>query len=118
MFMAIPVDIDQHSVCPVFARAPYFLIFDTETEESRLAENPAADAEGGAGPKAAQFIVDQEIDVLITPRLGENAAKVCSLAEIRLYKTQSKDAMENIRDCMADKLEPLTQFHAGYHGVM
>ena len=57
MKIAIPLDEEQKNVCVSFGRAPYFLFAgDGKTE---ILENPAADAEGGSGIKAAQFVVHQ-----------------------------------------------------------
>ncbi|NLK36240.1 MAG: dinitrogenase iron-molybdenum cofactor biosynthesis protein, partial [Gracilibacteraceae bacterium] len=56
MKIAIPMD-DKNmeaSVCISFGRAPYFLIYDTESNESLFLENSAAASQGGAGIKAAQ----------------------------------------------------------------
>ena len=76
MKIAIPVDEKtlESRVCVSFGRTPYFLIYDVETKESIFIDNSAAASTGGAGIKAAQIIVDNKADVLLTPRLGENAA--------------------------------------------
>ena len=89
MKIAMPVDdrsietnISQH-----FGRAPYFLIYDTESKESVFADNSAAASQGGAGIKAAQTIVDNKVSALLTPRCGENAAGVIKASNIKMYKT-------------------------------
>ena len=48
-------------------------------------ENPAAEAQGGAGIQAAQFLVDQGADVLITVRCGQNAADIFGTAGMKIY---------------------------------
>ena len=116
MKIAIPLDENKTDVCVSFGRAPYFLIKDTETGKTDIKENPAADAEGGAGIKAAQFVVDEEADVLITVRCGENAAEVFNAAEIAIYKSEGPNAEENIKAFQEEKLAKLTHFHAGFHG--
>jgi len=115
MKLAIPLDENQKDICPSFARAPFMLFYENET--LTVADNPAADAPGGAGTVASQFLLDSGVDTLITPRLGENAAQVLQAAEVKIYKSQGNDAKENIRACLDGKLQPLTQFHAGYHGI-
>ena len=117
MKILVPVDEDKKSVCVSLGRAPYFLVYDQETKASECLENPAAQAEGGAGIKAAQFIVDQNAAVLLTVRCGENAAEVFRAAEIEIYKTQGTDALEEVHAYEENKLEKLTHFHAGYHGI-
>ena len=115
MKIAIPLDENRADVCPVLARAPYFL-FAWENQQEIL-ENPAAQAQGGAGLKAAQFLVDQEVDVILTPRCGQNSADVFAAAEIEIYKTRQGTAQENLTAFRQDKLEKLTHFHAGFQGI-
>lgn len=117
MKVAIPVDDTKQAVCVSFGRTPYFLFFDTETKESTILENPAAEAEGGAGVTAAQFIVDNGAEVLLTIRCGENAKTVFDAAELKVYKTESPSAEENIQLFLEDKLSVLEKFHAGFHGL-
>ena len=117
MIVAIPVDENQTDVCVSFARAPYFLFRDLEAGTEELRENPAADAEGGAGLQAAQFVVDGEAKALLTVRCGENAAEVLKGAEIEIYKTEGPTVAENLEAFQAGKLQVLTKFHAGYHGI-
>lgn len=74
MKIAIPLDENRQDVCIVLARAPYFLF--REDGMDTVLENPAAQAQSGAGIQAAQFLVDQRADVLITVRCGQNAAQV------------------------------------------
>ena len=117
MKAAIPVEETKQEVCVSFGRAPYFLFWDSESDEQVLKENPAADAEGGAGIQAAQFVVDEGADVLITIRCGENAAEVCKAAEITIYKAEGVGAAANLQAFREQKLAELTHFHAGFHGL-
>ncbi len=118
MKIVIPVDEKtlESKVCVSFGRTPYFLIYDVETKESIFIDNSAAASTGGAGIKAAQIIVDNKADVLLTPRLGENAAEVLKPAEIKIYKTITASAKDNIDTFIAGKLTLLDEFHAGFHG--
>lgn len=116
MKIAIPVDENKTDVCIVFARAPYFLFCDAENGSSELLENPAAQAQSGAGLKAAQFVVDNGADTLVTVRCGENSAEVMQAAEIAIYKAEGSNAQENAAACKDGKLALLTHFHAGFHG--
>ena len=115
MKIAIPLDENKQEVCMVLARAPYFLFWENGTQT--IAENPAAQAQGGAGLQAAQFVVDQGADTLITVRCGENAAQVFQAADIRILKAEGSSAQENLAKCGAGGLEELTHFHAGFHGI-
>lgn len=117
MKIAIPVDEDKKSICVSFARAPYFMMVDETDEKIEIVENMAAFAQGGAGLKAAQFLVDQNVQSLITVRCGENSAQVLQAANIAIYKSENTDAKQNIQLFKEKKLAPLTHFHAGFQGI-
>ncbi|MEA4900887.1 NifB/NifX family molybdenum-iron cluster-binding protein [Desulfitobacterium sp.] len=118
MKIAIPVDEKtlESNVCASFGRTPYFLIYDAETKESVFIDNNAAASTGGAGIKAAQTIVDNKANVLLTPRCGENAADVLKSADIKIFKTAPASAKDNIDDFIDGKLSLLDEIHAGFHG--
>ncbi|NLJ58505.1 MAG: dinitrogenase iron-molybdenum cofactor biosynthesis protein [Tissierellia bacterium] len=118
MKIAIPVDEKalESNVCVSFGRTPYFLIYDVETKESTFIDNTAAASTGGAGIKAAQIIVDNKADVLLTPRLGENAADVLEPADIKIFKSIAGTAKENINAYINGKLSLLDEIHSGFHG--
>ena len=118
MKIAIPVDDKsiESSVCPSFGRAPYFLIYDNTTNESCFLDNSAVASQGGAGIKASQTIVDNDVKTLLTPRCGENAEEVLSKAGIIIFKTIPGAAQENIDAYKAEQLVPLNEFHKGFHG--
>lgn len=115
MKIAIPLDENRLDVCLVLARAPYFLF--REDGKDTVVENPAAQAQGGAGVQAAQFLVDSGVDMLITPRCGENAAEVFRAAGMKIYKSENKTAAQDLAALEEGKLSTLTQFHGGYHGI-
>jgi predicted Fe-Mo cluster-binding NifX family protein len=119
MKIAIPADeqILNSEVCMSFGRAPYFYIYETLTKMGYFIENMAASSPGGAGVKAAQIIVDNRAEVLITPRCGENAAEVFKATKLEIYKSKVGSIQDNINAYMDKKLTVLDQFHAGFHGV-
>ena len=118
MRIAIPVDDKslESNVCISFGRTPYFLIYDTDTKKSVFIDNSAATSIGGAGIKAAQMIADNKANILLTPRLGENSADVLKAAEIKIYKTITASAKDNINAYISGKLPLLDEIHAGLHG--
>jgi predicted Fe-Mo cluster-binding NifX family protein len=119
VFMKIVIPVDEKnaasSVCQSFGRAPYFLIFDSETKESTFIENSAAKSAGGAGIRAAQIVVDSEAEALLTPRLGENAFDVLKAADIKIYQSTNASVKENIDAFIDGKLSLLQEIHAGFH---
>ncbi len=118
MKIAIPVDNNSmdSNVCVSFGRAPFFLVYDTETKESVFVENTAASGAGGAGIRAAQIVADQGVSALLTPRCGQNAADVFRSADIKLYRTDGDSAKDNVEAFEKGELSLLEDFHAGFHG--
>ena len=114
MRIAIPLDENKQDVCIVLARAPYFLF--REDGKDTIVENPAAQAHGGAGIHAAQFLVDSGVNVLITVRCGQNAADVFKAAGMKIYKSANKAAADDLTALEDGKLSELTEFHGGFHG--
>lgn len=69
-----------------FGRAYGFIIFDLETEEFKFVNNiQNLEASQGAGIQAAQTVVNQEADALITGHCGPKAFKVLSAADMKIY---------------------------------
>ncbi len=116
MRVMIAADDNQKDVCVVFARTPYFAVADTKKEEVTFLENPAVASQSGAGVQAAQFIVDQGADALITIRCGENAAQVLREAKIAIYRACEGDISQNMDALRCGKLSLLEKFHGGFHG--
>ncbi|HZK19318.1 MAG TPA: NifB/NifX family molybdenum-iron cluster-binding protein [Treponemataceae bacterium] len=116
MKIAIPADDDKKSVSMSFGRCPLYAIADSETGEMNFIKNTAANAPGGAGIKASQSLVDAGVNVVLTPRCGQNAADVLKAANIAMFKTTSNSLDGMIRAYKAGTLEALNDVHPGYHG--
>lgn len=117
MKVVIPVESknDDASVCPSFGRAPFFMIFDAETQKADFIDNAAANSQGGAGIKASQILVDSGAKVLITYRCGQNAADVLKAGGITIYKAENGSAKDNVQKYKEKKLSVLTDIHLGFH---
>ena len=117
MKIVFPVEEKKKSVCPAFGRTPFFLVYDTETKDRHFVVNEAAEAQGGAGLKAAQIVMDLGAEDVVTYRLGENAGAAFQAADIKIHKASAGDLEENIKMAEAGDLPELTKFHAGFHGL-
>ncbi|MDD2484341.1 MAG: NifB/NifX family molybdenum-iron cluster-binding protein [Eubacteriales bacterium] len=117
MKIAMPTDGKNmnSTVCMSFGRTPYFLIYDTETKTELFLDNSAAASQGGAGIKAAEALLDNGINALLTPRCGENAAKVFYEAKVDIYKTVGDSIQDNIDAFLGGRLLLLDQIHPGFH---
>jgi len=117
MKIAIPVTNNDltSDINSTLGRSPFYLIYDTEIKTSRYVINTAANAQGGAGIKAAQLLLDQDINVLITPRSGTNALEVLHAAKVQIFESVSTNVTENIHLYLEGKLVKIMEGHAGYH---
>lgn len=115
IIMPVTTNSSTASINSTLGRSPFFLSFNTETKEKKYISNTAKDAKGGAGIKAAQLLLDQNIDVLITPRSGTNALDVLKEANVSIFESNGFDIEENIRLLSSNQLLPLTEGHAGFH---
>lgn len=77
-------DLDAEA-SPVFGRCPWYLFVDTDTMEFEAVENPAIGTASGAGIQAAQFVVEQGAEALITGNVGPNAFDVMRSADVPVY---------------------------------
>lgn len=98
-----------------FGRADAFWIYDTELGEHTEQPNQGLAAPGGAGIKAAQQVVDAGASVLLTPQLGENAAKILRSAGVALFHSQPGNASATIEAYLAGELTPLNHTRPGQH---
>lgn len=117
MKIAIPVNENNinTTICMSFGRTPYFLIHDTNTKQNTFLSNAAAASQGGAGIKAAQMIVDNKAEALLTPRCGENAANVLSPANVKIYKTVTESIADTLKAFENNQLALLNEIHPGFH---
>lgn len=90
-----------------FGRCKFFHIYDTETKKSQVVENPAMNAAGGAGIQAANFVLDNNADVLITGHIGPNASMIINKTNIKTYSSVEKEISEIIEDYNNNKLSKI-----------
>ncbi|MGB2955476.1 MAG: NifB/NifX family molybdenum-iron cluster-binding protein [Anaerolineales bacterium] len=98
---------------PRFGRCKFFIIMDTDTGEWESKPNPAADARGGAGPQAVQFLSGAGVEGTITGRYGPNAFTTLEAAGIRAYIADAGTPEELLDRCIAGTLEEVTAATGG-----
>lgn len=103
---------------PRFGRCEYFQIYDTEVKATKIIKNKGIEASGGAGIAAANQIIDENVDVVITGSLGPNAFELIEKAEIKAYKCDSIAITEALEKYNNNELEEITiagKSHNGMH---
>lgn len=99
-----------------FGRAPAFLLVDPATGERRAADNPALGASGGAGIQAAEFIVRQGVEAVISGSIGPKAYQVLAAAGIRMYEAEAGSVEDLLSRYQNGELTPIEKPSGGGGG--
>ncbi len=68
-----------------FGRAKGFFIYDTNTEDIKFINNSNTDVAHGAGTSAAQSIIEEKVEILITGKVGPKAEEVLKTGNVKIY---------------------------------
>ena len=82
-----------------FARAPYFIIYDTEKKTTEIKENPYKDGARAVGTMVAQYIINEGIKVVVAKDMGPNAKMILTEANIEIKKISGsvKEALSQFK---------------------
>jgi predicted Fe-Mo cluster-binding NifX family protein len=104
-------------VDPRFGRCPYYIFVDVENDSVEIKKNPSASAGGGAGVQAAQFVIEQEADHVISRNVGPNAFNVFAAADVPVYTVAGTTVRRAVEALKANELEAISgatgRAHAG-----
>lgn len=79
-----------------FGRAKGFIIYCTDNDEFKFIDNGQnSNAVQGAGIQAAQTVIDEDVEAIITGYCGPKAYKVLETAQVKIY-TSEKDTIKNV----------------------
>ncbi len=94
-----------------FGRCSFFYIYDTDKKEGFFIDNTQnINAAHGAGIQAAQIIVNNNTENLITINVGPKAFKVLNNANIKTYQADTNSTLNQaIENLLSDKLELLQE---------
>jgi len=104
---------------PRFGRAAYFVITNTDSMESEIIPNSAANSGGGAGITSGQLMVDKGVEAVITGNVGPNAMNVLKAAKIEIYRGESVSVQENVekfKKGLLEKINTTVPSHSGLGG--
>ncbi len=73
-----------------FGRCAYFAFYETESKKTEFVKNDFAEGSGGVGTKAAAFMAENKVSVLITGHVGDNADKGLKAAGIKVVNEKNK----------------------------
>jgi predicted Fe-Mo cluster-binding NifX family protein len=69
-----------------FGRAPWLIKYDTDSLQWEAHKNPGFTQSGGAGVAAAQFVIDNNVNSVISGDFGPHAANAFRAANISMHK--------------------------------
>jgi cation diffusion facilitator family transporter len=115
--LAIPVEINKglnSEVSEHFGRANYFIFVTVNKKEEKInsfyvKDNPYKEKSAKAGYFAANFVVKEKIDVLITKEVGGISFHTLRDNLVDIYKAKGKNVKEVVNNFIKDKLELLTE---------
>jgi predicted Fe-Mo cluster-binding NifX family protein len=103
---------------PVFGRCPTFVFVDSETLSTEAVPNPAMSQGGGAGIQAAQFVVNQGAEAVLTGNLGPNAFDVLQAAGVLGYLIGGGTVGQAVAAFNAGQLQAMTGANVAAHAGM
>jgi predicted Fe-Mo cluster-binding NifX family protein len=103
---------------PVFGRCPTYLFVVPETMEFEAVPNPAMNQGGGAGIQAAQFVVNQGAEAVLSGNLGPNAFDVLQAANVPGFLVSEGTVRQAVEAYKAGQLQPMGGPNVGAHAGM
>ena len=103
---------------PIFGRCPAFVFVDSETMEAEGVENASAAAGGGAGVQAAQWVVAQGAQAVLSCNVGPNAFAVLAQAGVPVYRIEGGTVREVVQALKDGKLEAVGGANVASHSGM
>lgn len=100
-----------------FGRCNYFVIYDTESDEYKSIGNSGVYSSQGAGIAAAQTIIDEKVDVLITGNIGPNAMKLLNASGTIIYQLNSGTVDEALKQFTENKLSEISKPVPAHFGM-
>jgi predicted Fe-Mo cluster-binding NifX family protein len=98
-----------------FGRCGYFVLTDPEKKETTAIRNPAGEASGGAGIRAAQEIIKCGADVLLSGNIGPNAHRVLAAAGVEVYELKGDTVAAAVEKFSNGELSKLTEPNSSAH---
>lgn len=101
---------------PRFGRCQYFIILDNEDVQNfKAISNDAALSGGGAGIKAAQTVINEGVEAVVSGNFGPKAYDALSSAEVKLYTTDAATVREAVEAFGSGNVRLLNSATAAAH---
>ncbi len=97
MKIAIPSETGNidGNVSERFARAEYFIVYDTEKGEYTVLDNSGLGAHG-AGPRTIQMLASEGVDAVILPGIGQKAFEALVASGMKAFFAKPGSVKDNL----------------------
>jgi len=100
-----------------FGRCSAFAIYDSKQQSYRFINNEGQAATGGAGIAAAQQMVDEDVEIILTGNMGPNAFNVVKGSDIKIYRIGNVTVEKAVQLFLDAKLENISEAGAAHFGM-
>lgn len=101
-------NLESAIVDPRFGRCDNFLIVNTKDLSFYVAPNQAKFEGHGAGISAAQFVINESVEAIISGNIGPNAYQTLNAANVKMYVYNGL-IINAIKELQNNSLKQLTQ---------
>ena len=88
-----------------FGRCEYFCIYDIENDGFKVIENTAINSNAGAGIEAANLVLKENIEAVVTGNIGPHANEVFKKSNIKIFTSDVKRISDIINEYKRNKLK-------------
>jgi len=107
-------DLDS-KISPVFGRAQWFILVDTDDMSYEPFENPSTSQSSGAGIMAAQFVLKKDPAAVLSANIGPNAFEVLQAGSVSCYIAENGTVKESVEAFTNGKLDKMGSATAKNH---
>lgn len=101
---------------PRFGRAGYFVVFDTDSNDTQVSDNAQnLNAARGAGIQAAQNVIALGVSAVLTGNVGPKAFSVLAAGGVSVYTGATGTAAEAFRQFRHGALQQAKQANVASH---
>lgn len=110
MLIAVPINKPELSseISNGFGRSRFFLIYDPDKKVSEFIENPFVSELGAAGIQTARFLIEKNVEVLITTFVGLTTLRLFNSMGIKIFQSYGLAADKALELLAENKLIDLT----------
>jgi predicted Fe-Mo cluster-binding NifX family protein len=106
----------QSRISHSLAGAPYFIIAEGDPSNTAVIENPGKGMGSEGGERAAETLVRERVDTVVTSNIGPRAAKILQDARITVHAGCHGTISEAMAKCLSGRL--IETHGASYSGCL